>query len=94
MIRVVTDSVASLLKDTLLAENIEAVSLFVNHNDVEYVESKMDPDDLYRDIYTKMDNIPALNQPSQAVFKGIAYECNEPLKDKFTGNLQMLACSN
>ncbi len=25
---------------------------------------------------------------------GIAYECNEPLKDKVTGNLQALMCSN
>lgn len=83
MIRVVTDSVASLPKDMLLVENIEVVSLFVNHNGVEYVESTMDLDDFYRDIYTMVDNIPTSSQPSQAeleeLFEGYAKAGDEVL---------------
>lgn len=83
MIRVVTDSVASLPKDMLLAENIEVVSLFVNRDGSEYVESKMDLDDFYRDIYDMVDNIPTSSQPSQAeleeLFEGYAKAGDEVL---------------
>ena len=71
MIRVVTDSVASLPKDMLLAENVEVVSLFVNRDGVEYVDSDMDLDEFYRDIYNMVDNIPTSSQPSQAELEAL-----------------------
>lgn len=71
MIRVVTDSVASLPLDMLQSENIEVVSLFVNHNGVEYVESEMDLDEFYSDIASMVDNIPTSSQPSQAELEAL-----------------------
>ena len=69
MIRVVTDSVASLPHDIIEDENIEVVSLFVHHEGVEYVDATMDLDDFYSHIYEMVDNIPTSSQPSQAVFE-------------------------
>lgn len=69
MIRVVTDSVASLPQDIVDDKNIEVVSLFVHHDGVEYVESEMDLDGFYAKIDTMIDNIPTSSQPSQAVLE-------------------------
>lgn len=69
MIRVVTDSVASLPQDILEDENIEIVSLFVHHEGVEYVDATMDLDDFYSHIYEMVDNIPTSSQPSQAALE-------------------------
>ena len=69
MIRVVTDSVASLPQDIVDDKNIEVVSLFVNRDGVEYVESEMDLEEFYHDIDSMIDNIPTSSQPSQAVLE-------------------------
>ena len=83
MIRVVTDSVASLPQDIVDDKNIEIVSLFVNHDGIEYVESEMDLEEFYRDIDGMIDNIPTSSQPSQAVleelFEGYAKAGDEVL---------------
>lgn len=42
MIKVVTDSVASLPKELIEEENIEVVSLFLNENGHEHVDATMD----------------------------------------------------
>lgn len=69
MIRVVTDSVASLPRDVVDDKNIEVVSLFVNHDGVEHVEAEMDLDGFYGKIDSMIDNIPTSSQPSQAVLE-------------------------
>lgn len=66
MIRVVTDSVASLPRDIVESEGIEVVSLFVNHKGVEHVDATMDLDDFYSHIHEMADDIPTSSQPSQA----------------------------
>lgn len=69
MIRVVTDSVASLPRDILEDKNIDVVSLFVNRDGVEYVDATMDLDEFYSDIYAMANNIPTSSQPSQATLE-------------------------
>lgn len=69
MIRVVTDSVASLPKDLVEDANIDVISLFVNHEGTEYVDATMDLDDFYSHIDEMVDNIPTSSQPSQADFE-------------------------
>lgn len=69
MIRVITDSVASLPRDMVENENLEVVSLFVNHEGTEYVDATMDLDDFYSRIYEMVDNIPTSSQPSQAALE-------------------------
>ncbi len=65
MIRIITDSVASIPKKLAEDLNIEVVSLFVNRNGVEYRDADMDLDAFYVDIYEMLDNIPTSSQPSQ-----------------------------
>ena len=69
MIKVVTDSVASLPKDLVESENIEVVSLYLNENGHEHVDATMDLDDFYARIYDMSDNPPTSSQPSQSVLE-------------------------
>ena len=69
MIKVVTDSVASLPKELIEKENIEVVSLFLNENGHEHVDATMDLDDFYMRIYDMADNPPTSSQPSQSVLE-------------------------
>lgn len=83
MIRVVTDSVASLPQDIIDDDNIAVVSLFVNHDGEEYVDATTDLDDFYRRIHEMVNDIPTSSQPSQAVleelFEGYAKAGDEVL---------------
>lgn len=65
MIKIITDTVASIPEDMLKDTGIEVVSLFVQRDGVEYVESEMDLDAFYADIHDMVDNIPTSSQPSQ-----------------------------
>ena len=58
MIKVVTDSVASLPKDIVEDENIEVVSLYLNENGHEHVDATMDLDDFRQPSHFK----PALSK--------------------------------
>ena len=69
MIKVVTDSVASLPKDLVESEDIEVVSLYLNENGHEHVDATMDLDDFYTRIYDMADNPPTSSQPSQSVLE-------------------------
>ena len=69
MIRVVTDSVASLPQDLVEDLNIDVVSLFVHHEGKEYDDATMDLDDFYSHIYEMVDTIPTSSQPSQDGFE-------------------------
>ena len=69
MIKVVTDSVASLPKELIEEENIEVVSLFLNEDGREHVDATMDLDDFYTRIYDMADNPPTSSQPSQSTLE-------------------------
>lgn len=66
MIKIITDSVASLPQEVLEAEGIEMVSLYLNENGHEHVDATMDVDDFYTRIYDMADNPPKSSQPNQA----------------------------
>ncbi len=74
MIRIVTDSVASIPAEVAQQKDIEVVSLFVNHEGVEYEDATMDVDEFYKDIYSMIDAIPTSSQPSQAVLEALFEE--------------------
>lgn len=69
MIRLFTDSVASI--PAALAEklNIRVMSLFIHEGDVEHVETEMDLDDFYRRLPGMTENLPTSSQPSQHAFE-------------------------
>jgi len=71
MIRVVTDSVASIPADMLEGKPVEVVSLYVNHEGVEYVDAEMNTDTFYSDMYSMVDNIPTSSQPSQETLEKV-----------------------
>lgn len=69
MIKIITDSVASIPADVARAADIEIVTLFVNRDGVEYADAEMDLDAFYAEIYDMVDNIPTSSQPSQHVLE-------------------------
>jgi len=83
MIRVVTDTVASIPAEMLEGEPIDVMTLYVNHEGVEYVEAEMDIEEFYTGIYDMVNNIPTSSQPSQQhledVFTRIAHAGDELL---------------
>lgn len=83
MIRIVTDSVASLPDDMVAAEDVEVVTLYLNEEGREHVDAEMDVDDFYTRIYDMADNPPTSSQPSQSrleeLFESIAKAGDELL---------------
>lgn len=71
MIKIITDSVTSIPADQIKELGIEVVTLYVNHNGVEYADATMDVDAFYADIYDMIDNIPTSSQPSQLELEGV-----------------------
>lgn len=71
MIKIVTDSVASIPNDMLKGTGIEVVSLFVNRDGIEYEDATMDLDAFYADIHDMLDNIPVSSQPSQKTLEDL-----------------------
>lgn len=65
MIKIITDSVASIPSDMLAGKPVEVVTLYVNRDGVEYADAAMDLDEFYADIYDMIDSIPTSSQPSQ-----------------------------
>ena len=65
MIRVVTDSTASIPRAIAEANGIEVASMFLHHKGEEYEDASMDVDAFYRDIYDMVEDIPTSSQPSQ-----------------------------
>lgn len=65
MIRIVTDSVASIPADLQKRYHIDVLTLHVNYNGVEQKDAEMDLDEFYKDIYNMADNPPVSSQPSQ-----------------------------
>ena len=83
MIRIVTDSTASIPNGVARANGISVVTMYVNYRGVEYEDATMDLDAFYKDIYEMIDDIPKSSQPSQgqleAVFAKIAEDGDELL---------------
>ena len=83
MIRVITDSTASISPKLAEKLGIQVVTLFVNRDGVEYCDATMDMDSFYADIYDMQDNIPTSSQPSQqdleAIFEDAAVAGDEVL---------------
>ena len=71
MIRVVTDSTASIPNALAKENDIEVVTMFLNRDGVEYEDATMDIDSFYKDIYEMVDNIPKSSQPSQATLEDL-----------------------
>lgn len=77
MIRILTDSTSSLKADFAREHDFGIVSLFVNYDGIEYVESEMDVDDFYTKIYDMIENVPKSSQPSQMDFTRFFEEAAE-----------------
>ncbi|MDO4501555.1 MAG: DegV family protein [Coriobacteriia bacterium] len=71
MIRVITDSTSSISAQRAEELGVQVVSLFVNHNGVEYQDATMDLDAFYAEIHTMLDNIPRSSQPSQLALETV-----------------------
>lgn len=65
MVRIITDSVASIPADEARKAGIEVVTLYVNRDGEELADAEMDLDAFYADIYDMVDDIPTSSQPSQ-----------------------------
>ena len=65
MVRIITDSVASIPADEARKAGIEVVTLYVNRDGKELADAEMDLDAFYADIYGMVDDIPTSSQPSQ-----------------------------
>ena len=65
MIKIITDSVASIPADAAREAGIEVVTLFVNRDGTEYADAEMDLDAFYADIHEMADDLPTSSQPSQ-----------------------------
>lgn len=84
MVRIVTDSVASIPAEVARANDVEVVSLFVNHNGKEYVDAEMDVDAFYAGIHAMVNDIPTSSQPSQHVLEEV-FERAAHAKDEVLG---------
>ncbi len=71
MIRIITDSVASIPADMLEGKPVEVVTLYMNRAGVEYADASMDLDAFYADIYDMIDDIPTSSQPSQLTLENL-----------------------
>lgn len=69
MVKIVTDSVASIPAEIVQTRDIEVVSLFVNQDGCEYREADMDVSAFYKGIAGMIDNPPTSSQPSQHVLE-------------------------
>lgn len=69
MIKLLTDSVASIPTQDAKAAGIDVVSLYVNEGGVEHVDAEMDLDAFYGRLGAMADDIPTSSQPSQQAFE-------------------------
>lgn len=65
MIKLLTDSVASIPAEVANQEGIEVVSLFIHDGETEYVDATMDLAAFYEKLPDMVDNLPTSSQPSQ-----------------------------
>ncbi|MEC4273364.1 DegV family protein [Adlercreutzia sp. R25] len=84
MVKIVTDSVASIPAEVVRERDIEVVSLFVNREGREYREADMDVEAFYEDIADMIDNPPTSSQPSQHALEAL-FERAAEAKDEVLG---------
>ena len=71
MIKLLTDSVASLTNDVASAENIEVVPLFINDANGEMPDTMDATADFYDRLPSMVDHLPTSSQPSQHTLEDI-----------------------
>jgi len=71
VIRIVTDSTASIPREVAEENDIEVVTMFINYKGAEYEDATMDVDAFYEDIYDMVDDIPTSSQPSQGELEAV-----------------------
>ncbi len=69
MIKLLTDSVASIPAADAEAMGIDVISLYVYEGDVEHVDAEMDLDAFYGRLEQMADDVPTSSQPSQQAFE-------------------------
>ncbi len=69
MIRVITDSSASLRKEDPAFDKVTILTLYVHRHGVEYADATMDIDSFYAEIGDMVKDIPTTSQPSQHAFE-------------------------
>lgn len=74
MIRIITDSTASIPCEALDAPDITAVSLYVRYDGEEHLETQMDIDGFYDTLASRINDIPTSSQPSQHAFESFFEE--------------------
>ena len=77
MLRIRTDSVASIPADAAREAGIDIITLYVNRDGRELADAGMDLDAFYADIYDMVDNIPTSSQPSQAALEAVLGDLGE-----------------
>ena len=77
VIRIVTDSTASIPEYVADQHDIDVVSLHLHWKGMEYEDSSMDVDSFYEDIYEMITDIPTSSQPSLASIERIFEEAAE-----------------
>ena len=74
MIKILTDSVASIPADVAREAGIDIVTLYVNRDGRELADADIDLDAFYADIYDMVDDIPTSSQPSQLALEAVFEE--------------------
>lgn len=69
MIKLLTDSVASIPAQDAKAAGIDVISLYLNEGGVEHIDAEMDLDSFYSRLPGMVDDIPTSSQPSQQAFE-------------------------
>lgn len=69
MLRIITDSTASIPKDLRDAAGVAVASLYVRYDGEEHLETEMDIPAFYGTIASRIHDIPTSSQPSQHVFE-------------------------
>lgn len=71
MIRIITDSVASIPVEVAAEHGITVVPLFLHFDGVEHVETEMDIPAFYETLEERIDDIPTSSQPSAHLLEGL-----------------------
>ena len=69
MLRIITDSTASIPEGALAGHDVMVASLYVRYDGEEHLETEMDIDGFYATIAERIDDIPTSSQPSQHLFE-------------------------
>lgn len=84
MIRIITDSTASIPHGIACDNEIEVVTLYLNRDGVEYEDATMDIEAFYADMHEMVDDIPTSSQPSHAQLESV-FEQAALAKDEVVG---------